>query len=295
MKKNIIIGTTSINRPILHSDIITDWYNWINNVDKNIYNIDWFINIDYIETLNSSIKETRDNYKNIIKDINTHFLDSCEKKGNFLNACKKISTNIEKYVEDNKLNKDNVIIIWLEDDWKLRNNNISLNELINLYLSNLTYINLTFIRLNYIHALAPSIISYNLWSQIHLVAWKNQKNNIDPEHCAGLYFINNFYKYKLINNITIIRKNINENYLNNDFINYKNSYFSYDKNVINKYYTEKYIKVTEIPDFCKDKITFIRMTGSFCPDGVNYGRHFMEKYNLKKKMIQDDNNIDFYN
>jgi hypothetical protein len=71
----------------------------------------------------------------------------------------------------------------LEDDWKLYQNNIPLQELIDNYLSNLTCINLSFTANNYIHALAPNIINYKLWSILHLNAWTEQENNIDPEHC----------------------------------------------------------------------------------------------------------------
>lgn len=143
-KKEILIGTTSINRPILHSDNIPGWYEWINSVDKNLYNLTWFINIDLIEKLESTVEETKTNYKNIIKDINTVFLESDTGKGNFLQACKRIAFNIEKHVEENKIPHSDVIIIWLEDDWKLNPINISLNQLIENYLSNLTSINLSF-------------------------------------------------------------------------------------------------------------------------------------------------------
>ena len=219
-KKEIIIGTTSINRPILHSDNIPEWYEWINKIDKNLYNLTWFINIDWIEKLESSIEETKINYKNIIKDINIIFLESEIGKGNFLQACKRVSSNIEKYVEENKLEPKDVIIIWLEDDWKLNPINIPLGELITKYLSNLTSINLSFIRSNYIHALAPSIINYELWSKLHLEAWKEQTLHIDPEHCVGLYYIKNFGIYIYTNNITIItKKNISEKYLKQNFLN----------------------------------------------------------------------------
>ena len=37
--KTILIGTTSVNRPVLHKDNIPAWYNWINALDKTKYNI----------------------------------------------------------------------------------------------------------------------------------------------------------------------------------------------------------------------------------------------------------------
>lgn len=295
-KKEIIIGTTSINRPILHSDNIPGWYEWINSVDKNLYNINWFINVDWIEKLESTVEETKINYKNIIKDIPITFLESEIGKGNFLQACKRVSSNIEQYVIDNNFNHSDVIIIWLEDDWKLNPTNIPLGELITKYLSNLTSINLSFIRPNYIHALAPSIINYELWSKLHLEAWKNQTTHIDPEHCVGLHYIKNYGKYIHVNNITVItKKNINEKYLEQEFLNNSKSYYTYNYDDTNSLKTDRYIKESDLEEFNKDKMTFIRITNSFCVDGVNYGRNFMKDYDLIKKRVQNDKNIDFYN
>lgn len=291
-KKEIIIGTTSINRPILHSDNIPAWYEWINNIDHNIYNINWFINIDWIEKLESTVEETKTNYKNIIKDIPITFLESETGKGNFLQACKRVSSNIEKYVLENNLSPSNVIIIWLEDDWKLNPNNIRLSELIENYLSNLTSINLSFLKPNYIHALAPSIISYELWSKLHLEAWKKQTTHIDPEHCVGLYFIRNYLRYEYINNITIIsKKNVDKNYFDQEFLNYEKSYYTYNTDDSNLFINEKYIKKEDIINFNKDKITYVRTTPSMCND---LGRNFMNNLNIfknKNNKISDE----FYN
>lgn len=291
-KKEIIIGTTSINRPILHSDNIHGWYEWINSVDKNIYNINWFINIDLIEKLESTVEDTKINYKNIIKDIPITFLESDTGKGNFLQACKRVSSRIEEYVKENNFNPSDVIIIWLEDDWKLNPINIPLGELIENYLSNLTSINLSFLRPNYIHALAPSVISYELWSKLHLEAWKSQTSHIDPEHCAGLFFIRNYSRYEHINNITVIsKKNVDENYFNQEFLNYEKSYYTFDSNDSNLVINDKYVNKEDIKEFCKDKITYIRTTPSMCND---LGRNFMNNLNIFKNK---NNKIggEFYN
>ena len=85
--KNIIIGTTSINRPQLHNTNISEWYNWINSVDKSQYNLKWFINIDYIEKLEISVEETQ-NYESLIKQIPLKFLNSGDEKGNFKSMSK---------------------------------------------------------------------------------------------------------------------------------------------------------------------------------------------------------------
>lgn len=280
-KKHIIIGTTATNRSVLHNDVILEWYTYINKLDKSKFDISWFINIDYIKNLNEDVIITGNNFRNIIKDIKLYFINSRRNtKGNFLNACKKVSCQIEQHVKNKKFNIDDIIIIWLEDDWKLNTNNIPLQEIIENYLSNLTYINLSYIRLNYIHALAPCVINYKLWSKIHLLALKNQKDHIDPEHCVGIYYLKNFGKYEDLLNITIINKykKIKENYFENDMFKSDNSYYTYDVHNDNNIINKKYIEKNHVKKFIKDKITFIRITSSLASD---YGRDFLEKYNLK--------------
>lgn len=293
-KTEIIIGTTAINRPCLHKDNMKEWYEWINLLDKKKYNINWFINVDYVEKLEATVEETILNLKEIIQDITTNFIISSENNGNFLRACKQIASNIDEFIDENDFDDNNIIIIWLEDDWKLNNINIPLQEIIESYLSDLTYINLSFIRSNYIHALAPSIIHWKLWKQIHLEAWLNQDKHIDPEHCVGLYFINKFGKYQNIQNITVINKNIKKDYFNQDFLCKDKSYYTYHNEKYNILKNKKYIEKDKIKDLCKENITFIRISPSFCIDGVNYGRKFMENYNLKKIGIQNDSQIEFY-
>lgn len=293
-KKEIIIGTTAINRPDLHKDNMKEWYEWINSLDKTKYNINWFINVDYVEKLESTVEETIFNFKEIIQNIPTNFFISSNNNGNFLKACKRIAFKIEEFIDENDLDDDDVIIIWLEDDWKLNSNNIPLQEIIETYLSNLTYINLSFIRSNYIHALAPSIIHWKLWKQVNLEALINQDDHIDPEHCIGLYFINRFGKFQNIQNITIINKNIKKDYFSQEFLKNDKSYYTYHNEKYNIEKNDKYLDKNKVIEFCENIITFIRISPSFCLDGVNYGRKFMEKRNLKKIGIQNDEQIEFY-
>ena len=127
------------------------------------------------------------------------------------------------------------------------------------------------------------------------MAWIKQEAYIDPEHCTGLYFIKNFGKYKHVQNITIINKKIGEEYFNQEFfLNREKSYNTYhdEKYAILK--NEKYIDKIQVRKFCENTITFLRITPSFCQDGVNYGRNFMEKYNIKKTKIQNSNHKEFY-
>jgi len=74
--KTVLIGTTSINRSLLHKDNIPDWYNYINALDITKYNIQWFINVDYIEKLDEPVQDTFDNFRNIITNIPIVFIDN---------------------------------------------------------------------------------------------------------------------------------------------------------------------------------------------------------------------------
>ena len=290
----IIIGTTAINRPELHSDNMGEWYNWINSLDKTKYNINWFINVDYIQKLEKSTEDTIQNFKKIIKEIPMHFFTCGANGGNFLQACKRVSSNIEEFIKKNQLDQDKIAIIWLEDDWKLSPNNIPLQELLETYFGKMACINLSYIRENYVHALAPSIINWNLWKKVNLLAWTLQETHIDPEHCVGLYFIKNFGKYKHIHNITIINKQIKEAYLRQEFLCREKSYNAYHDEKYEILKNEKNINKTRVHEFCENTITFLRITPSFCQDCVNYERNFMDKYNIKKTGVQNNSHTDFY-
>ena len=291
MSKHIIICTTAINRSNLHKSNIPEWYKYFNSVDKKIYKLKWLINIDYIEKLKEPIETTKKNFESIIKDIPIQFVKKDEvKDGNFLSACKRICRYVKINVNGNKINENDVIIVWLEDDWKLKPENIPFEYLINTYLSNMTYINLSYIRNNYIHALAPSIISYPLWKKIHLEALEQQKANTDPESCIGIYYTKHFGRYEDINNITIINKykSHGKGFIEH-FSNTTNSFYSYDEKSKKNIILGNYIKKERIKHRIKDKITFIRITCSSCYD---IGRSYMEEQNLKKVGVHKDK--DFY-
>jgi len=288
--KTVLIGTTSINRSLLHNDNIPEWYNYINALDKSKYNVQWFINIDHIEKLEESVQETMENYCNIITDIPIVFIQKKEQDGNFLKACKGVSVAMEQYVVENLLDIDEVSVFWLEDDWKLNSQNIPLQELMENYLSNMTYINLSFIRANYIHALAPSVISYRLWSQLHLPAWKNQSEHIDPEHCVGLYYKKHFGSYDDLYNITLINqyKQHDKSFFDMKMFESDKSCYTYDVKKEENFILDKYIDKNDILEFFNNKITFIRVTCSSCSD---LGRNFMKKYDIEKN---NNKTKDFY-
>lgn len=293
---NIFIGTTAINRPELHKTNIESWVKWFSTLDKELYKINWIINIDIVDKLSASWDETKESFEQIITPINPDivltFLSSPTNKGNFLQACKRVSKKIVELVESNKLvesnSNTNTKIIWLEDDWKwIKGSTYDLNDLIINYSTDKTYINLSFIRNNYIWALAPSIISYDLFYELFYLSWENQNNHIDPEHCVGLS-LRQIIEPELITNITVINKRISDDYFDQTFINLTNSFYTYYTDKFDIKQSNKYIKVNHIKDKFSDEYKFIRLSPKLAED---IGRSWMEKQNIfknKQSSITDD-------
>jgi len=166
--KHIIIATTAINRPMLHSDNMVGWADWVAELKDTDTSLKWFINIDIVEKLESTYAETQNTFEKIINErIPTVFLSNPNGMGNFLEACKRLSINIVQYVNKLKLSEEeqrHIKIIWLEDDWKLSpDTKILCKDVIKNYTTTNSHTNLSFNRNNYVWALAPSIISYSLW------------------------------------------------------------------------------------------------------------------------------------
>lgn len=154
----LIIGTTAINRPELHNLVLSKWFEWLKKANKQII---WFINIDIIDYLESDYNFTKKNIENILENSIDELIILPQQTNGFLGACKNISFMIKKYVEDNNICKEQLRIIWLEDDWEITND-IDINKLLE-YSGKNTHINLTGLHTNYIHSLAPSILSYKFW------------------------------------------------------------------------------------------------------------------------------------
>lgn len=292
--KTILIGTTAINRPALHTDIIPDWVKWISELKG--YNLRWFVNIDMVDKLDPTFEETKDNFRRCVGEIEVIFMGG--EKGNFLKACQKVSQKIETYVLETNLKEEDVIVFWLEDDWKLNLNVvIPIGGIIDNYMGDRCHINFSFIRNNYIHALAPGLISYRLWRDMHLMAWKSQKKHVDPEHCVGVYIgkVMNIKEEK-INNLTVITKHkkINYEYFEkNRFCNYENSYYTFDDTRM--VVSERYVEKGNVREKFGDEMLFVRITANFVIGGCDYGRKFMEKSNLYKARVQNEKNKNFYN
>lgn len=291
---NIIIGTTSLNRPELHLTILPKWIEWITAIDKQKYKISWYVNIDVIDHLPNNFEETVENYKKMIightkcTPINSYFVKSEDGSSNFLNACKRLANSIEACVSSFDSNNDitNTKIFWLEDDWELTNiSNVGLEELLELYSSNLTNLNLTSIKNNYIHALAPSIFSYTLWKMIHYQAWTNQSSYVDAEQCAGKYYLNNYGKFCDIQSFTVLMKNVGEHIIKN-ITSENNARYTCHRgaNVVRNGFIERFNVLSEI----RDKVTLIRIYPRLCDDK---GKQFMVLKNIIKKNDKYDENF----
>ena len=295
MRTNILIGTTAINRPELHNDVMPDWIEWICELNKEQYNIKWFVNIDIITSLEPTFENTKDNFSKLINNrIDVTYLTNESGKGNFLEACKRVSQNIFDHNETLE-NKENSKVIWLEDDWKLNKDAyMNINELIDNYSTSLSHINLTFIRNNYLWALAPSIMGFELWKKLHYDGWKKQIEMIDPEHCIGKYCIKLHGKEQKLTNLTILNRQITEKYYDRGFFKNENSSYTYSKNNYILREDDKYVKLENVKEHYKDKMVFMRITPTFCIGGGEYGREFMEKHNLHKARKQSEDHQDFY-
>jgi hypothetical protein len=298
--KHIIIATTSLNRTLLHNETIPGWRDWI--TESKDYHYTWFINIDLIKELNETYEFVQENYQLMLQDkVNKIiFLNEPNNKGNFLQACKRLVVSINDYI-NNLVQKNpninlvnDVVLVWIEDDWKINNPYTPFNNLLNTFLSVSSMINLTFIRNNYIWALAPSIISYNLFKKLFYEGWtKNQNTTVDPEHCLGLYYLKEILnsgkstnkKVEHIKNLTIINKKIDSKFILK-FVD--SSHYTYLNNKFNIGTENNFIPMDKCKDYFGLEDVFIRLCPKYCTDdGCQLGRSFMEKYSLKKAF---DNN-----
>ena len=105
----ILIGTTAINRPKLHSKNIRDWRKWINGVDPNKYKIKWFINIDVIEDLSSEteVVELQATY-----DTGPVFISLYENKGFINEHGESTEVKIDEFKKQNFWKKLDELGVW---------------------------------------------------------------------------------------------------------------------------------------------------------------------------------------
>jgi hypothetical protein len=292
--KHVIIATTAINRPMLHNDNMGQWIDWFLELNDSNTTLKWFLNIDIVDKLQCTYEKTKTNFETLIANrVDTTFLSNPTGKGNFLEACKRLSSNIVSYVDGLKLSQkeqNKIKVIWLEDDWKLSNvTKISCKEVVQSYTTDNSHTNLSFNRNNYIWALAPSIISYGLWKNLFYAAWSSETKPIDPEHCVGLYYRKRYGNPDLLCNVTIINKSVKDKYLGERHMLFPESYYTYHNDKFQITNNDRYIFKDCLTSYLGDKMVFIRITSSFCVDGCLYGRKFLEKYNIEKSHSADVN------
>ena len=122
--KYIFIATTALNRPDLHKTVFHEWYKLFNNSN---YKIIHFINIDCIDKLPYTYEDTYKNFKDMtnLYNIDLHILP--KKEPDFFLSCLTISKQIDTYIKFESIEKNDVCVFWLEDDWIL-NRDICLKE-----------------------------------------------------------------------------------------------------------------------------------------------------------------------
>ena len=266
MENNIyIIGTTAINRPDLHNIVIPKWKKWLL---ESCGKIKWFINIDILDILQDSYEITKKNFENLLEDSKIELVILEQQYNKFLGACKNLSENIKNYVENNNLDKNNLKIIWLEDDWDLIEDPPKFSEL-EKYCFGKTHLNLSGIKNNYIWALAPSILTYEFWVNIFYVAWKNQNIDQCPEKSIGNYYQSKYCNHENTQNIILLREKIEQQVLK-DMI-FKNT------KIVNL--NQDYISNQEI--------LFIKL---FPYITFDIGIEYMQNKNIKKKYIKKNRN-----
>lgn len=109
----ILILTTAINRPELHLKSFSKY----KKIIKKDWDVQWFINVDYIKELKSSVVDTRSNIREIFSDYpNIKFKF-------FLNNTSNLNLAVRKLVYNAKpILKDFDVIFYLEDDWSFKKN-----------------------------------------------------------------------------------------------------------------------------------------------------------------------------
>jgi hypothetical protein len=297
MSKNLIcIGTTALNRPDLHSVIFPDWITYINTIDRELYDIKWFINIDVISHIAHTYDETVNNLTKLNDNvIDLTILSNKDNKHGFLKACKNLSQCIVSYIDTTDYRSENIKILWLEDDWKLNmKNKMDINHILYYYCNPLTYVSFTAIGNNFLHALAPSILPYDMWKINHYGTWKNTDSDMDPEHCAGLVYRRNYGRPNTIKSITIINRHIDDYYFKcptTNFHNYKTNFFIYNIKNYDCGKQGEIITDDKVKEISSGRACLIRIYPPICRD---IGRKYMNEKGIFKVNKEKRTSSNFY-
>ena len=125
----LVILTTAIDRPELHSAILPNTLKYIEGLKCK-----WFITINNI---NNRVNETKENFELLLKDydltIDTYdtggtkmdFMHSCERLNNYAKSC-----------------DPSIGYFWLEDDWLINSDKMLASDIKKLFKNNLCHISL---------------------------------------------------------------------------------------------------------------------------------------------------------
>lgn len=288
--KNVIIATTALNRPDLHKTVFPNWYKQILTLDCKITHI---INIDCIDKLNFTYRDTVKNFKEIHNEYNIELKILPEKKPNFFISCLNISKQIDIYIRENKIEKENACIFWLEDDWILTRD-INFKPYLPFFNMNSkiafeSHRNYSIILKNYIWALMPSILGYNIFKEM-LDIWSRHyilDDIRDPEHLIGTAFIKKDWKRKnhafLFIDDTLKKLHLNDYFFSNYFaISHRGGgRYIIDTNNILTDYKDKILK--RVPRRHENKINILIAPNA----SKDVGRDYMESLNIKKQRVKN--------
>lgn len=170
----LFLGTTSLNRPNLHTQMfkINDFFFRDCKVD-----ICWIINIDVIDRIPFTYEETKENYikciKNVLPKCNIIFIEKKETPS-FTMAAKNISSMILSII------KPEDSLLWFEDDWANLKNKTSINKYIK-YMNDKDGIIRLIKKPEYLYCFYPLIRGYNYAVDFLNAIQKVQDNAKDPE------------------------------------------------------------------------------------------------------------------
>lgn len=204
---NIIILTTAITRPELHTISFTNYAKYI---PTDII-ITWIINIDYvnfgINDKNVAIQTTIDNIKNIFSKHNVNFKFTTNLNGNFNNAVRTIVCSAINYISTNTK-----YIMYLEDDWYIKNE-LDLKKIMS---SNIDAIRLNCVTSSPSISFQPSLLKPYVWYLLFFIELHQNKDvSIDPEKiCQKKEDF--FNKYNLSYKSKFIFIDIGRNYMTNN-------------------------------------------------------------------------------
>lgn len=295
MRIPIAIATTAINRSELHNDTLASWITWLEHFDPTQFAVKWFINIDVITSLDDDFKETRQSLERIIDGrFEVEFVSDGSKSANFLTACQRLGESIDAYLQSWSADV-NSFVVWLEDDWRFNaEGSIDPKTLIDRYGVPRSAISLSYIRQNYIWNLAPSIIAFKLFKELHLAAWRQQNKFADPEHTVGQYYRREFGDPSEMSHLTVINQAVTVGFFDQPHMSRGYAkYIAHNDCLDSNWPSQRHVALADIKATLGEQIAFIRITPSMCDGGGKVGREFMEKNGLKKAKTVSDPSL-FY-